>query len=149
MSSPERDREPGDLITFRFTVFDEAGKEIGSNRDGNPNIVELGAGEMLPALEQALAEMGEHETRSIVLGPDDAYGPIRVEAFREFPLESIPEEARRVGRKVVGRAPDGSEDTFDVVEIREETVVIDMNHPLAGQTLRFDLELLSRRPAAG
>ena len=86
----------------------------------------------------------EHETRSVVLPPEAAYGPIRPEAFREFPLEGIPEQARRVGRKVVGRAPDGSEDLFDIVEIRDATAVIDMNHPLAGRTLRFELRVLKR-----
>jgi FKBP-type peptidyl-prolyl cis-trans isomerase SlyD len=134
----------GSLIAFEFRVFDEAGEELGSNVDGKPRIFEIGAGEVLPALERELAEMRENETRSIVLPPGEAYGPIRREAFREFPLDGIPEQARRIGRKVVGRARDGSEDLFDIVEIRDTTAVIDMNHPLAGRTLRFELRVLRR-----
>jgi FKBP-type peptidyl-prolyl cis-trans isomerase 2 len=61
-------------------------------------------------------------------------------------LESIPEEARAVGRKVMGRAPDGSEDMFDVVAIRGDTAVVDMNHPLAGRELRFELKVLRKNP---
>ena len=99
---------------------------------------------MLPALERAFLKMEEGESRSVVLSPEEAYGPAKAEAFCEFPLESIPEKARQVGRKVMGRAPDGSESMFDVVAIRGHKVVLDMNHPLAGQTLRFDIKLLRK-----
>lgn len=140
---PELEKDsPGRLIAFEFSVFDEAGELLGSNVREKPRIFEVGADEVLPALEKHLVEMEEDERRSIVLPPAEAYGPIRKEAFREFPLESLPEAARQVGRRVTGRAPDGSEDLFDVVEIREGIAVIDMNHPLAGRTLRFELRVL-------
>lgn len=132
----------GELVAFEYTVYGEAGERLGSNVGRNPNVFEAGSGEMLPALERVLLAMGTHESRSVVLGPDEAYGPIRDDAFREFPLDAIPEAARRAGRKVVGRAPDGSEDLFDVVEVRDDAVVVDMNHPLAGRTLRFDVKRL-------
>jgi FKBP-type peptidyl-prolyl cis-trans isomerase 2 len=135
-------RSHGNLIAFEFSVFGENGEELGGNVGQNPRIFQVGASEMLPALEKELAEMEKGESRSIVLSPEDAYGPIREEAFREFPLEAIPEEARQVGRKIMGRAPDGSEDMFDVVAIRGDQVVVDMNHPLAGRTLRFEIKLL-------
>jgi len=136
----------GDLIAFEFSVFGEAGEPLGGNVGETPRIFEAGAHEMLPAIEKELVQMEEGESRSIILSPDEAYGPVRKEAFCEFPLEDIPEPARQVGRKVVGRAPDGSEDLFDVVEIRDATTaVIDMNHPLAGRTLRFTIKVV-RRP---
>ena len=138
------DQPPGqaqsELIAFEFSVFDE----LGSSRGEKPRIFEVGAGEVLPALERELVEMAKNERRSVVLAPEDAYGPIDPEAFREFPLASIPESARQVGRKVVGQAPDGTEDLFDIVDIRDDKVVLDMNHPLAGQTLRFEIEVLHR-----
>ena len=142
--SREPVREDARSVVFEFTVFGEQGDQLGTNVGGNPNIFEPGSGEVLPALERELLEMEVGESRSIVLSPADAYGPVSPEAFREFPLESIPEEARRVGRKVVGSAPDGAEDLFDVVEIRDDRVVLDMNHPMAGRTLRFDLKMLRR-----
>lgn len=140
---------PGELVAFEYTVYGEAGEELGTNVGGKPNVFQIGAGEVLPALERLLVDMAPNEARSVVLGPEDAYGPVREEAFREFPIAGIPAEARQVGRKVVGRAPDGAEDTFDVVEVGEHTVVIDMNHPLAGRTLRFDVKVLGRRAAVG
>ncbi len=137
------------MIVFEFTVFGEDGEQLGSNVGENPRIFQAGANEMLPALERELVEMEEGESRSITLSPEDAYGPIRVEAFREFPLESIPEKARQVGRKVMGRTPDGHEETFDVVGIRGDKVVIDMNHPMAGRTLRFEIKALHRNAGQG
>jgi FKBP-type peptidyl-prolyl cis-trans isomerase SlyD len=137
------------VIAFEFRVFGEAGEELGSNVGAKPRIFEVGAGEMLPALEKELSRMQENETRSIVLPPEEAYGPIRQQAFREFPLESIPEQARQVGRKIVGRTPDGAEDLFDVVEIRATTAILDMNHPLAGRTLRFELRVLASPTSLG
>lgn len=142
MTSPSH--RPGEMIAFEFTVFDEAGERLGGNVGERPRIFETGAGEVLPALEAQLVEMAEQEARSVVLSPEQAYGPIRPEAFREVPLESLPDDVRQVGRRVVGRTPDGAEDLFDVVEIREASAVIDMNHPLAGRTLRFEVKVLHR-----
>ena len=132
------------MIAFEFAVFDEAGERLGGNTDERPRIFETGAGEMLPSLEAQLVDMEAQEARTVVLSPEQAYGPVQEEAFREVPLETLPEEVRQVGRKVVGRAPDGTEDLFDVVEIRDASAVIDMNHPLAGRTLRFELRVLHR-----
>jgi FKBP-type peptidyl-prolyl cis-trans isomerase 2 len=132
------------MIAFEFTVFGENGEKLGSNVGENPRVFEIGANEVLPTLERELVEMAEGESRSITLSPEDAYGPIRDDAFNEFPLESIPEEARHVGRKVTGRTPDGREEDFDVVAIRDSKVVLDMNHPMAGRILRFEVKILNR-----
>ena len=133
---------PRRLVAFEFQVFGEEGDELGGNVGGKPRIFEVGAGDVLPALERHIAEMKDGEKRSVVLRTEDAYGPVDPDAFRRFPLDSIPEEARQVGRKVVGRAPDGTEDLFDVVDVGDDEVVIDMNHPLAGRTLRFEVKVL-------
>jgi FKBP-type peptidyl-prolyl cis-trans isomerase SlyD len=139
------------LVAFEFQVFGEAGELLGGSVGGTPRFFEVGAGEVLPALERQLVAMKEGETRSVLLPPEESYGPIDPASFREFPLESVPEVARQVGRKVASRTPDGSEDLFDVVEVRADTIVLDMNHPMAGRTLRFELRVLpgmqASRPA--
>lgn len=139
-------RQQGNLVAFEFTLTLENGREIDSNVGETPMVFQAGAGEMLPALEEELLQLEVGQTKTIVLPPERAYGPIRKEAFREFSLEAIPVEARQVGRKVATRGPDGSEQMLDVVEIRGDKVVIDFNHPLAGQTLRFDVKLLANDP---
>jgi len=139
-------QQQGNLVAFEFTLTLENGREIDSNVGGNPMVFQAGAGEMLPALEEELLQLEVGERKTIVLPPERAYGPIRKEAFREFPLEAIPAEARQVGRKVATRGPDGSEQLLDVVEIRGDKVVIDFNHPLAGETLHFNVKLLANDP---
>ena len=136
----------GNLIAFEFTMRYETGQEIDSNVGGEPMVFHSGAGEMLPALEEALLKMAVNETASITLTEDQAYGPVTEHAFKEFPLEMIPEEARQVGRKVMSRAPDGTETMVDVVDIKGDKAVLDFNHPLAGQTLIFDVKVLSNEP---
>ena len=132
-------------IAFEFAVFGDQGERLTRDEGEPPRIFQVGAGEMLPAIEKELIEMKKGESRSIVLSPEHAYGPLLQEEFRKFPLESIPEEARAVGRKVMGRASDGSEEMFDVVEINGDEVVINMNHPLAGRTLRFEIKVLDNK----
>lgn len=136
------------LIVFEFRVYGDDGELLGESSEGKPRVFEVGSREILPALEEQLVQMAAGEERSIVLGPDQAYGHIQTDAFEEFPIDSIPEQARQVGRKVSGRAPDGSEETFDVVEIRGDVVVLDMNHPMAGRTLRFDVKVLGVEPSS-
>ncbi len=133
----------GHLISFEFTLRLDNGEIIDSNVGKEPMSFQSGAGDMLPALEEALIPLQVGETKTVTLAPEKAYGPIVDEAFREFPLEAIPEEARQVGRKVMSRAPDGTEAMVDVVEIRGDKVVLDFNHPLAGQTLCFDVKIVA------
>ena len=133
----------GNLISFEFTLSYASGQEIDSNVNGEPMVFQTGAGEMLPALEEELLKLNVDKTATITLTEDQAYGPVTEEAFKEFPLDMIPEEARAVGRKVMSRAPDGSETMVDVVDIKGDKVVLDFNHPLAGQTLVFDVKILA------
>jgi FKBP-type peptidyl-prolyl cis-trans isomerase 2 len=105
--------------------------------------VQLGDGQLPPALEQALAKVGEGESVAVVLAPEEAYGPRSESACKEFPLDTIPEEARAVGRKLTAQAPDGSENFVEVIAIEAGIVTIDFNHPLAGQTLHYQVKVLN------
>ena len=136
----------GHLIAFEFTMRDEKEVEIDSNVNGEPMVFQTGAGEMMPAVEEALLEMKVGESKRINLAPEQAYGPVTPEAFKEFPLNDIPEAAREVGRKVMSRAPDGDERMVDVVGVTDDTITLDFNHPLAGMNLIFDLKVISNEP---
>ena len=86
------------------------------------------------------------ESATVVLPPEQAFGPIRDEEMRTFPLDSIPEETRQVGRQVMVRSPEGEERMLEVVAIHGDKVTIDFNHELAGQTLRFEIRVVSNEP---
>ena len=70
----------------------------------------------------------------------DAFGPVNPEAFQEVPIENIPEGARSVGTQLRAEGFDGS---IRVHEVRDETIVLDLNNPLAGQDVTFDVRILS------
>lgn len=131
---------PGRSVTLEYTVKLDDGTVVDSSDEGGPLTYVQGDGEMLPALEAALSGMAVSERKSIRLEPEDAYGRVDPDAFREVPIDDIPESARRVGATLRAR---GSGETMRVDEIREKTIVLDYNNPLAGKALTFDVEILS------
>jgi FKBP-type peptidyl-prolyl cis-trans isomerase 2 len=80
------------------------------------------------------------DEKSIILEPADAFGQTSSEAFQEIPTEEIPEEAREVGAQV---AVAGLDWPVLVHEVRRDSVVLNLNHPLAGKALTFDVRILS------
>ena len=144
-ASPAEQVMPQDLhlISFEYTLHIENGEKIDSNVGMEPLCFQSGLGQMLPALEAELIQLQAGETKIIILPPEKAYGLITEEAHREIPLTAIPEEARQVGSKVKYQAPDGAEETVEIIAIRDDIVVLDFNHPFAGNTLHFDVKVLS------
>ncbi len=135
----------GYLIGFEYTLSLDNGQVLDSNVGKDPMVFHTGEGEMLPALEEEMLAMKEDESKKITLPPEKAYGPIQQEAFREFPLDAIPEEARQVGRKVMSRSPQGDEQMVDVARIEGDKVILDFNHELAGETLCFDIKIINKQ----
>ena len=82
----------------------------------------------------------------VVLAPKQAYGEIISDKFRTFPLAAIPVETRQVGRKVMAVGKTGQEELVEVTSVDAAKVVLNFNHVLAGQTLQFDVKLLTKKP---
>ncbi len=110
-----------------------------SNFGGEPLVFEAGAHKLPPNLERELVGMKLHERRTIFLPAEKGYGPVRPELFRAVPLEHIPESARRVGATVIAADDAGAQRAVRVREVKQDEVVVDFNHPLAGQDLSFDI----------
>ncbi|MBI4523092.1 MAG: FKBP-type peptidyl-prolyl cis-trans isomerase [Deltaproteobacteria bacterium] len=139
--------ENGCIVTFEYTVFDEQGRVIESSKGEEPVTYVQGQEELIPALEEELSTMEINEERNILLRPEQAYGPFDPNGFTEVPKEAIPTEGLMPGTTLEVRGPGGAEFSCRVHEIRTETVVLDLNHPLAGQTLTFDVKVLGIQPA--
>jgi FKBP-type peptidyl-prolyl cis-trans isomerase 2 len=118
------------------TVFDTS---LAENRE--PLSVELGQGNLIPGFENGLIGMSVGDTKTIEIEPEDAYGQIREEAFIDVPKDKVPENIE-VGMMLQNSGPAGIS-VVKVLEINENTVKIDANHPLAGKKLIFDVEVLS------
>ena len=115
------------------TVFD-------SSLNREPLDVKLGQGVLIPGFEQGLQGLAVGDKKTVTIPFTQAYGPVMEERKQEVPKQFVPEGVQ-VGQKLAAQGPDG-EMYVTVAEVKEETVVLDGNHPLAGKNLIFDLEVV-------
>lgn len=130
----------GSRVAFEYTLSLADGSVVQSNVGKEALSYTQGDKQILPALEDALSGMRVGDEKKLTLAAQDAYGEVKDDAFREVPLDSIPQDAQRVGALL--SAP-GYEGSIRVDQIREETAVLDFNHPLAGEALTFDIRIIS------
>lgn len=133
----------GRTVSIEYTLTLGDGSEAGSNVGGKPLVFEQGARQILPALEEELAGMRVDDTTTITLPPEEGYGERDPEALRPVPASRIPEPARSAGAVVMMEGPKGSQRPVRVHAVKEDEVVLDLNHPLAGETLTFDVRVVS------
>jgi FKBP-type peptidyl-prolyl cis-trans isomerase SlyD len=133
----------GKEVSIEYTLTLDDGSVADSNVGDEPFVYVHGTQQLLPGLEAALAGLSAGEAREVRLSPEEAYGPVDPAGFQEVPVELIPEAARTVGEVLVGMDPDGQPFQVRVTEVREDVVVVDFNHPLAGQALNFAVKILA------
>lgn len=133
----------GNSVSIEYTLKLNDGTTVDTNVGEDPLTYKQGGSEILPALEDALAEHNVGDTKEVKLTAEQGYGPINTEAFQEVELEMVPEDARTVGTMLVATDPEGQQQPIKVHEVREESIILDFNHPLAGETLNFDVKILA------
>lgn len=132
----------GSKVSMEYTVKVEGGKTVDSNVGRAPFVYTQGKHQILPALEKALAGLSAGDEKEITLKPEDAYGQVDPNAFQEVHLSQIPEDARKVGQHLIMQDQQGHRREVRISKIQGDTAVIDMNHPLAGKTLHFDVKIV-------
>lgn len=132
--------ESGRTVALEYTLKLDDGSVVQTNKDSEPLKYTQGENQILPALERELEGMEVDEQKIVELAAEDAYGDVNPEAFKEVPSEQIPEGARRVGARLSAQGYTG---TIRVAEIKDDTVVLDFNHPLAGKDLTFDVRVVA------
>jgi FKBP-type peptidyl-prolyl cis-trans isomerase SlyD len=132
----------GAIIRLEYTMRDDAGAVLDASADGEPLVFTQGEHQIIPGLERAVAGMGVGEERRVSVAAEDAYGPVDPDAVAEVPREAIPADAQRAGQQIVARGPDGSTRVVRIKELREATVVLDLNHPFAGMVLHFAVRVV-------
>jgi FKBP-type peptidyl-prolyl cis-trans isomerase 2 len=137
---------PGAVVHVQYTMWSARGEVLESNEGRPPLVFTLGNREVIAGLERALLGMKVGERRRVTIPPEDAYGPVDESAVTEVPKTRVPAEARVVGARLPARTRSGRDVTVRVREVRDETVVLDLNHPLAGQTLVFEIRLVLVEP---
>lgn len=132
----------GKKVSLEYTVFLADGTQIDTNIGDDPLVFVLGQNQVFPALEQELLGLKVGDTKKITLRAEQAYGPVVPEAFREVDLEAVPEQFRFAGAVLGIQDPSGGVYPIRVHEVRQDKIVLDFNHPLAGQELRFDVKVI-------
>jgi FKBP-type peptidyl-prolyl cis-trans isomerase SlyD len=135
--------EDGRRVSVEYTLRLEDESVVESNVGKKPLQYTHGAHEIIPGLEQALGGLAVGDAQQVTVAPEDAYGPVDPQAFHEIDKGRVPEGAHKVGAQLVARDQEGHERHLRVHEVRDNTVVIDVNHPLAGKTLVFDVKVLA------
>ena len=133
--------QEGSFVSIEYTLTDDSGKVIDSNIGKEPLTYIQGAGQIVKGLEREINGMKVGEQKKVAVKPEDGYGMPNEKAFQEIPREKIPAEAQKAGALLMSKAPDGRAVQLRVHEVKEKTVIIDFNHPLAGKTLNFDVKV--------
>ena len=133
----------GSKVALQFTIYLEDGSVFGGNSDNDPLRYEQGQGQLPSGLENALLGLKADDRKRVTLAPEEAYGPVNPEAFVDVEVERIPEDARTVGAGLMVNDPNGNRRFVRVHEIKDDVIVIDLNHPLAGKEVTFDVHVLT------
>jgi FKBP-type peptidyl-prolyl cis-trans isomerase SlyD len=132
----------GKQVSLEYTLTLEDKSKIDSNVGKDPLVFTIGSHEVIPGLEKQLVGMKVGESKHIEVAPEEGYGPVDPQRKQEVEKTKIPEEARKVGAKLTGQTPDGRMVFAQVTEVKDNTVILDLNHPLAGKKLFFDVKML-------
>jgi len=136
--------QTGQTVSIHYVGTFDDGTEFDSSRNrGETLAVQVGGGQVIPGFDEALQGMAVGEVKSISLTPDMAYGPRNDEAVQTVPKTAFPPEFQLTeGAQVQGQGPAGPV-LATIQSWDESTVTVDMNHPLAGKNLNFEIELVS------
>ena len=133
----------GNKVKLHFTGKLDDGTVFASSADSEPIEFTLGQHEILPGLEEAVEGMAIGESRTVKISSEQAYGQRREDLTQEIPKEHLPADlAPEVGQRLRIDRPDGEPVLVSVAAVSDATITIDGNHPLAGQDLTFELEMV-------
>jgi FKBP-type peptidyl-prolyl cis-trans isomerase SlpA len=140
--------DPGCEVTLHFSLGTTDGQEAVSTFGEEPSTVLMGAGALSDGLERALYGLKAGDKETLILPPEEAFGLRDESKIQDMPLEEFPPEMALEPGLVVGfSTPAGDEVGGIIMEIREDEVTVDFNHPLAGETVVFRVEILAVRDA--
>jgi peptidylprolyl isomerase len=133
----------GDRVRVHYTGTLESGEEFDSSRNREPLEFVIGEGSVIPGFEEGVVDMAIGESKNISILPENGYGQRNHELVAEVMKSEIPGYIKpSPGMRLQIKTPDGGVMDVMVTEVGEDTVTLDGNHPLAGQNLLFDVELI-------
>lgn len=133
----------GDTVRVHYKGRLESGNVFDSSEGGEPLEFQVGTGQVIPGFDEGVRGMGVGESRTVEIEAEDAYGPRVEQLINRIAREGMNlEEAPEVGMSLMMQLPDGNQIPLTITEVSDTHVTVDANHPLAGERLIFDIELV-------
>ena len=133
----------GDTVKIHYTGTLDDGKQFDSSSGRDPLEFTLGSGQVIPGFDKAVDGMTVGESKTVNIPAEDAYGPRHDQMIQEVPRDALPDDLEpQVGMGLQARRPDGAMMDLTITAVGDESITVDGNHPLAGQALNFELELV-------
>jgi FKBP-type peptidyl-prolyl cis-trans isomerase SlyD len=138
----------GTVVGIDYALHLGDGKVVDASEPGEPLTYLQGSGQIVPGLEAALVGLGAGDKKQVVVAPGEGYGEHDPRGVQEVPRGAFPPGFEpEAGMELTAEGEDGEPVPFVVKELRPESIVIDLNHPLAGKTLHFDVTVREVRDA--
>jgi FKBP-type peptidyl-prolyl cis-trans isomerase SlyD len=136
------------VVTIHFTLQDAEGNLLDTTEEDGPMLFLAGQEEILPKLEAELTKMNLNEKKKVVLQPEEAYGPYDPEDVHVIKRHDLPDDIEiEVGVELLAEVEEDEEVPCYISKVDGDEVTLDFNHPLAGKSLFFDVELIEVRDA--
>jgi FKBP-type peptidyl-prolyl cis-trans isomerase 2 len=132
----------GTRVSIEYTLRLEDKAVIDTNVGSEPLTYVHGSDQIIPGLQKGLEGMRIGESKQVTIKPEEGYGAVNPKDFVEVKKEQVPQDALTVGAQLEGRDDSGRPFYARVVEVKNQTVVLDLNHPLAGKILFFEVKIL-------
>lgn len=133
----------GDTVRIHYTGTLDDGTEFDSSAGREPLEFALGGGQVIPGFDSAVDGMAVGDSKTVTISPDDAYGQRHEQLVQQVPRNTLPDNIEpAVGTQLQSQSPDGQVMNLVIVEVEEESITLDANHPLSGQALTFAIELV-------
>ena len=132
----------GSMVKVNYTLTVD-GNVVDRSEEGEPLEFKVGGSQVIPGFEEALVGMKVGEKKSFELSPDKGYGHQDPRAIQTVTKDKLPSDITpEVGMILHAQMPNGQPMTMRIIEVNEDTIVVNLNHPLAGKTLNFDVEVV-------
>lgn len=138
----------GKVVGLAYVLKDSKGQTLDESKAGDPFVYIQGANQIVPGLENALEGLTVGAKKDVVVSPEDGYGEVNPGLKLTVKRSQFPGATDiQPGMQFQAQGPDGHGMVFSITDVQGEDVTIDGNHPLAGQSLHFSVEVLSIRDA--
>ncbi|MGI9239110.1 MAG: FKBP-type peptidyl-prolyl cis-trans isomerase [Woeseiaceae bacterium] len=133
----------GDTVRIHYTGTLGDGTQFDTSSGRDPLEFALGGGQVIPGFDAAVTGMTVGDEKTVTIEADDAYGQRHEQLVQQVPRDTLPDTIDpAVGMQLQSQSPDGQVMNLVIVEIEEESITLDANHPLSGQALTFAIELV-------